>query len=48
MIMNWPVTSKSYSICGENEKTRSNRKSNFRNNLQINYIETNKHPTNRY
>ena len=23
MIMNWPVTSKLYSICSENEKTRS-------------------------
>ena len=32
MIMNWPATSKPYSICGENEKTRSSRKSDFRNN----------------
>ena len=29
MIINWPVTSKPYSICDENEKTRSNRKSDF-------------------
>ena len=35
MIMNWPVTSKPYSICGENRKTRSNRKSDFRNKLQL-------------
>ena len=33
IIMNWPVNSKRYSICGKNEKSRSNRKSDFRNNL---------------
>ena len=31
----WPVTSKLYSICGENEKTRSSRKSDFCNKLQL-------------
>ena len=35
MITNWPVTSKLYSICGENEKTRSSRKSDFCNKLQL-------------
>ena len=35
MIMNWPVTSKPYSICGEHEKTRSRRKSDFRNKLKL-------------
>lgn len=33
IIMNWPVNSKRYSICGKNGKTRSNRKLDFRNNL---------------
>ena len=35
MIMYWTVTSKPYSICCENEKTRSNLKSDFRNKLQL-------------
>ena len=35
MIMNWPVTCKPYSICGENEKTRSSCKSDFGNKLQL-------------
>ena len=33
IIMNWPVNSKRYSICGKNEKTHSNRKSDLRDNL---------------
>ena len=35
MITNWPVTRKPYSICGENEKTSSSRKSGFRHKLQL-------------
>ena len=35
MAINWPVTSKPYSVCGKNEKTRSSRKSDFRNKLQL-------------
>ena len=34
MIKKWPVTSKPYSVCNENEKTRSNRKSDLCHNLQ--------------
>ena len=35
MIMNWSVTSKLYSMRDENEKTRSNHKSDFRNKSQL-------------
>ena len=35
MVMNWSVTSKPYSICRENLKAQSNRKSDFRNKLQL-------------
>ena len=42
LIMNLPVTSKSYSVCGENDKTRSSR-----NTINV-FTETNKHPTSRY
>ena len=34
MIMDWPVTSKSYAIAAEDDKVRSNSKSRFRNYLQ--------------
>ena len=32
--MNWPVTNKSYSICSEDGKVKTNTKSLFRNKLQ--------------
>ena len=33
-IMNWPVTNKPYSICSEDGKVKTNKKSLFRNKLQ--------------